>query len=174
MIARTRRVAGAILLAAGFAGSAAAEPEPSWLRAGARMVYDGRTDDLATAGLGAEGLLKPLPPYIDPAKPTAAELRRAALYARGSAGKGFGRLYGPDVDHRTGAKHPDGGRIAGEEVLAYADDGSGRQNVAMLLQIPADLSAERRCLLAVPVAGSASLYRDIVDFGHWGLIPPRD
>jgi hydroxybutyrate-dimer hydrolase len=136
---------------------------------GPRIVYDGRTDDLATAGLGAEGLLKPLPPYADPAKPTAAELRRAALYARGSAGQGFGRLYGPDVDYRTGAKHPDGGRIAGEEVLAYADDGSGRQNVAMLLQIPANLSTERRCLLAVPVTGSASLYRDIVDFGYWGL-----
>ena len=39
----------------------------------------------------------------------------------------------------------------------------------MLLQIPAGLSADRRCLVAIPVAGSASLFRDVVDFGFWGL-----
>jgi hydroxybutyrate-dimer hydrolase len=147
----------------------AGEPVPSWLREGLRATYDGRTNDLVTAGLGAEAMLSPLPAYADPARPTVAELRRAALFKRGNAGQGYGRLFGPGIDHRSGEKHPDDGKVAGDEVLAYADDGSGRKNVAMLLQIPASLSSERRCLVAIPVAGSASLYRDIVDFGYWGL-----
>jgi hydroxybutyrate-dimer hydrolase len=36
-------------------------------------------------------------------------------------------------------------------------------------QIPASLSSERYCLVAIPVNGSASLFRDVVDFGFWGL-----
>jgi hydroxybutyrate-dimer hydrolase len=147
----------------------AAEPAPYWLHEGPRTVYDGTTDDLVTGGLGAAAMLGAPPGYADPLHPTAAELRRAALFQHESSGQGFGRLFGPDVDAATGKILPDGGRIAGEEMLAYADDGKGRQNVAMLLQIPKGLSAKRRCLVAVPVAGSASLYRDVVDFGYWGL-----
>ena len=122
-----------------------------------------------TAGLGADAMLVSPPAFADPAHPTVAELRRAGLFFRGSAGQGFGRLFGPNVNAETGALTPDGGKIAGDEILAFDDDGSGRQNVAMLLQIPANLSAERRCLVAIPVNGSASLFRDIVDFGYWGL-----
>ncbi|WP_256451960.1 D-(-)-3-hydroxybutyrate oligomer hydrolase [Microvirga sp. VF16] len=84
-------------------------------------------------------------------------------------GEGFGRLYGPNIDPRTGAAFPDDGKIAGTEYLAYADDDDGRQNVAMLVQVPASFRSERPCILAVPVNGSSSLYRDIVDFGYWGL-----
>jgi hydroxybutyrate-dimer hydrolase len=145
--------------------------EPDWLQAVQRTVFDGRSDDLATAGLGAAGLTDkaPAPTYADKLRPTAAELRRAAMFLRGSSVEGFGRLYGPNVDPRTGAALPDDGKIAGVEYLAYADGGDGRQNVAMLLQVPASFRAERPCIVAVPVNGSASLYRDIVDFGYWGL-----
>lgn len=142
---------------------------PGWLREGAWIHLDGKSDDLATAGLGAEAMLGSPPSYADPAHPTAAELRRAGLFYRGSAGQGFGRLFGPNVNGETGELASDGGKIAGDEILAFDDDGSGRQNVAMLLQIPANLSAERRCLVAIPVNGSSSLFRDIVDFGFWGL-----
>ena len=31
------------------------------------------------------------------------------------------------------------------------------------------MSSERRCLVALPVNGSSSLFRDVVDFGFWGL-----
>jgi hydroxybutyrate-dimer hydrolase len=145
--------------------------KPHWLQAVQRTVFDGQSDDLATAGLGAAGLTDkaPAPTYADKLRPTAAELRRAALFLRGSSGEGFGRLYGPNVDPRTGAALPDDGKIAGVEYLAYADDGEGRQNVAMLLQVPASFRREQPCILAVPVNGSSSLYRDIVDFGYWGL-----
>lgn len=159
----------ALLLGAGLSAAAQAADPPSWLHPGPHAGYDGRTDDLVTGGLGAAGMLGSPPGYADPLHPAAAELRRAALYLRGSAGQGFGRLFGPNVDHATGQVLPDGGKVAGEEYLAYADDGEGRQNVAMLLQVPAALSTQRRCLVALPVNGSASLYRDVVDFGYWGL-----
>lgn len=130
------------------------------------MIYDGVADDLVTGGLGAEAMPGAPPGYADPLHPTVAELRRAALFLHGSSGQGFGRLFGPNVDERSGAVLPDQGKIAGEEYLAYAEDGEGRPNVAMLLQIPRGLSSDRRCLVAVPVNGSSSLFRDIVDFGY--------
>ena len=145
--------------------------KPDWLQAVQRTVFDGQSDDLATAGLGTAGLTDkaPAPTYADKLHPTAAELRRVALFLRGSSGEGFGRLYGPNIDPRTGASLPDDGTIAGTEYLAYADGSGGRQNVAMLLQVPASFRREQPCILAVPVNGSSSLYRDIVDFGYWGL-----
>jgi hydroxybutyrate-dimer hydrolase len=119
--------------------------KPDWLRAVQRTVFDGRSDDLATAGLGAAGLTDKAPAlaYADKLRPTAAELRRAALFLRGSSGEGFGRLYGPNIGPRTGAALPEDGRIAGTEYLAYADDGEGRQNVAMLLQVPASFRLQQ-------------------------------
>jgi hypothetical protein len=39
----------------------------------------------------------------------------------------------------------------------------------MLLQLPVDFGGERPCIVAIPVNGSSSLYRDVLDFGHWGL-----
>ena len=164
---RTLLAAACVVLSVpiAFAG----EPAPAWLRLGPHTAYDGVTDDLVTGGLGADGMLGKRPGYADPLHPTAAELRRAALFQPGSGGQGFGRLFGPDVDETTGQKTPGQGKVAGEEYLAYADDGEGKQNVAMLLQIPASLSSDRRCLIAIPVNGSASLFRDVVDFGYWGL-----
>jgi hydroxybutyrate-dimer hydrolase len=142
---------------------------PSWLHEGNRTHVDGQSDDLVTAGLGAKAMLGSPPGYAEPNRPTAAELRRAALFYKSSEGQGFGRLFGPNINLETGEIYQDDGKIAGDEILAFNDDGSGRQNVAMLLQIPTNLSVERRCLVAVPVNGSASLFRDVVDFGFWGL-----
>ena len=164
---RNLLAAGCLLLSALTA--LAEEPAPPWLRLGPHTAYDGVTDDLVTGGLGADAMLGKRPGYVDPLHPTVAELRRAALFQPGRGGQGFGRLFGPDVDETSGEKIPGEGKVAGEEYLAYADDGEGKQNVAMLLQIPASLSSERHCLVAIPVNGSASLFRDVVDFGFWGL-----
>jgi hypothetical protein len=77
------------------------------------------------------------------------------------------RAIGLPGRRRAGLNGP--GKIAGTEILAYADDGSGRQSVAMLLQIPASFDEARGCILAVPVNGSARLFADVLRIGAWGL-----
>ncbi|MBI0534365.1 D-(-)-3-hydroxybutyrate oligomer hydrolase [Roseomonas sp. KE2513] len=161
-----------MVLAPVLPASAEVAPRPEWLRVERHRTVDGRSDDLVTAGLGVARLLSgPAPGYADPRAPMADELRRAAMFRRGDAGFGFGRLFGPNVDTSTGQVLEGDGRIAGEEYLAFANDpgGGGSHNVAMLLQVPQELSRERNCILAVPVNGSSALFRDIVDFGFWGL-----
>ena len=51
-----------------------------------KTFYDGGSDDLLTAGLGRTGLGGTVPPMpVDPAAPTAAELRRLAIFSNYTA-----------------------------------------------------------------------------------------
>jgi hydroxybutyrate-dimer hydrolase len=146
--------------------------KPAWLSVVQTTTYDGKSDDLVTAGFGAAALSAAAPavPFADGLHPTAAELRRAAIATRLDPGEGFGRLFGPDIDQATGKRFDDDGRIAGTEYLALADDGSGHQNVAMLLQVPASFDPDtNRCILVVAITGSSGLYKNVVDLGFWGL-----
>src|SRR6185295_12260302 len=61
------------------------------------------------------------------------------------------------------------GKIAGEEVIAYADDGSGRQNVTLMVQIPSTFSTTAPCIIAAPSSGSRGVYGAIGTAGEWGL-----
>ena len=119
--------------------------------------YDGASDDLLTAGLGKTGLGNPVAPAIAaPASPTAAELRRLVIWnnyralADMSTNGGYGVLYGPNIDLQ-GKDTLGEGKIAGEECLAYADDGTGRRNVTMMVQIPASFDARHPCIVAASV-----------------------
>jgi hypothetical protein len=51
-------------------------------------------------------------------------------------GAGEGSLWGVGFDPVTQGPVAGDGRIAGKEILAYNDDGSGTKNVAMFVQIP--------------------------------------
>lgn len=163
----------AALLAAGCAiapaPSAGTNTKPAWLSVMQATVMDGRSNDLLTAGLGLDPLLgkAPAPAYADPLKPTAEELRRMAISSRGDPNSGYGSLFGPNIG--VDGKPVADARIAGEEILAYADGGSGSQNVAMMLHIPASFNAKQPCILAVPTTGSARLYTDLLRVGGWGL-----
>src|SRR5207248_1664231 len=147
-------------------------------------VYDGGSDDLLTGGLGAAGLggelpgnsPPPPPGFANPANPTAAELRKRAIYANYRAlvdptfNGGYGTLYGPNVDvNGTPTLNP--GKIAGEEWLAYDDDGSGRVNVTMMVQVPDSFDANNPCIVTAASSGSRGVYGAIATAGEWCLKP---
>ena len=168
-------VALAAVSGAAEAKEAGAEQRPPWFINGPVKVtsYDGVSDDLLTAGLGAAGIASATPPAVaDPAHPTAAELRRLAIWSNYRAlvdtvpGGGFGLFYGPGVG---------GGpeKIAGKEYLAYwraGDLPNGLpQNVGLLVQIPASFDPAHACLIAGPSSGSRGVYGAIATAGEWGL-----
>ncbi|MGH6961749.1 MAG: 3-hydroxybutyrate oligomer hydrolase family protein, partial [Dongiaceae bacterium] len=130
-----------------------------------RRVFDGRSDDLLSAGLAAEGLRGPAPGFADPLAPTAVELRRRAIWTnyRGLAdlteAGGFGRLSGPRA----------GERIAGVEYLAAVRKPSGDGITTAMLQIPAHFDPLKPCLVAVASSGSRGIYGALPTAGEWGL-----
>jgi hydroxybutyrate-dimer hydrolase len=137
-------------------------------------TYDGTTNDLLTAGLGKTGLAGAAPAVADPVNPTVAELRRLAIYNNYralvdmTAGGGYGTLYGPNVD-TNGVVTTGEGRIAGEEHIAYADDGTGTQNVTMMVQIPSTFSVQNACIITATSSGSRGIYGAVGTAGEWGL-----
>ena len=141
-----------------------------------RTVYDGITDDLLTGALGKDGLAfaAPAPGFADPENPTAAELRRLAIYSNyralvdTSTEGGYGMLYGPNV-LADGTVTAGQGLIAGVEYLTYAGDASGKVNVTMMVQIPESFDPQQPCIVTAPSSGSRGVYGAIGTAGEWGL-----
>ncbi|MEX3917180.1 D-(-)-3-hydroxybutyrate oligomer hydrolase [Paraburkholderia sp. BR10872] len=136
--------------------------------------YDGVSDDLLTAGLGKTGLAGAQPAIANPSAPTAAELRRLAIWSNYralvdmSANGGYGRFWGPNVDV-YGNDTLGEGKIAGTEYLAFADDGSGRRNVSLLVQVPTSFDPANPCIVTATSSGSRGVYGAISAAGEWGL-----
>lgn len=131
------------------------------------------SQDLLTGGLGRTGIgTAAAPAYSDP--PTALELRRNALHANyraivdPSPGGGYGRLYGPNID-LAGNDTLGEGLIPGVEYLGVADDGSGRRNVTMAVQIPTGFDHSKPCIVVGPSSGSRGVYGAIGTAADWGL-----
>ncbi len=140
-----------------------------------RMNVDGSSNDLLTAGLGKSGLQSAVAPTIaDAASPTVAELRRLAIYNNYRAlldmttNGGFGVFFGPNVDS-AGVVGTGEGKIAGVEYIAYSDDGSGKQNVTMMVQIPSTFKSDAPCIITAASSGSRGVYGAIATAGEWGL-----
>ena len=81
---------------------------------------------------------------------------------------GFGVLYGPNVD-ANGVVGTGEGKIGGVEYIAYSDDGSGKQNVTMMVQIPSTFNAAAPCIITAASSGSRGVYGAIATAGEWGL-----
>lgn len=137
-------------------------------------TYDGVNDDLLTAGLGKTGLMGATPVYANPAAPTAAELRRNAIYVNYralvdyTAAGGMGVFYGPNIDVNGGNTLGEG-KIAGTEFIAWGDDGSGTQNVTLMVQVPASFDPAAPCIVTATSSGSRGIYGAIGTAGEWGL-----
>lgn len=133
------------------------------------------TQDLLTAGLGKTGLgAAAAPAYANPLSPTALELRRNAIHANyraildPSANGGYGRLWGPNIDNNGGDTRGEG-LIPGKEYLARLDDGSGRKNVVIAVQIPTSFDVNNPCIVAGPSSGSRGVYGSMGSAAEWGL-----
>lgn len=132
---------------------------------------DGKNDDLLTAGLGLTGLQSHIPPRIvDPQKPTAAELRRLAIYTNYRAivstanSNGYGRLYGPDF-HSSTPQQPVSGHEYHSSILN--NDNSVAANI--VIQIPDGFDRSAPCIVAAPSSGSRGVWGAIATAGDWGL-----
>ena len=166
------------LLALAACGSNHAPEElnqmPGYLGAITRADYDGKTNDLLTAGLGKTGLAGAAPAYANTEQPTPLELRRNAIYANYravldiAANSGYGTLYGPNVD-ASGNAGTGEGLVAGSEYIAYADDGTGKKNVTLMVQVPASFDPDRACIVTGTSSGSRGIYGAIGSSGEWGL-----
>ncbi|KFN48420.1 3-hydroxybutyrate oligomer hydrolase family protein [Arenimonas metalli] len=163
---RRRRATLASMLAlalAGCAGHAARTPSLD-LDAGISLHTHRDGDDLLTAGLGEAGLRSATPPaFADPAQPTAAELRRRAIWTnwRGiadlSPGGGYAETYG--------ALAP----VPGREYHALVRLPGRKQPHRVMVQVPDGFDAGARCVVVAASSGSRGVYGAIALAGAWGL-----
>jgi len=169
----------ATLLLAGCPGNDTYNPpfnqKPAFLGTITKNSYDGVSDDLLTAGLGKTGLgAAAAPPPVNPLAPTAAELRRTAIFNNYRAildispNGGYGVLYGPNIDV-NGNNTLGEGKIAGNEYVAYDDDGTGKKNVTLMVQVPTSFDQSRGCIVTAVSSGSRGVYGAIGSAGEWGL-----
>ncbi|UUC95092.1 D-(-)-3-hydroxybutyrate oligomer hydrolase [Comamonas sp. C11] len=167
-------LAAAALTACGGGDGGELNAKPGYLGTVRQQSYDGSSDDLLTAGLGKSGLAAATAPgFAIALQPTAAELRRLAIYTNYramldmTAAGGYGTLYGPNVDAQ-GRVTAGEGRIAGTEYIAFSDDGSGRRNVTLMVQVPASFDPSKACIITATASGSRGVYGAITT-GEWGL-----
>ena len=174
----TARLAAAMLLSASCATAATqAQAHGDHDNRVIHTRYDGITNDLLTAGLGKTGLGSAAPPgFADPLHPTAEELRRLAIYnnyraldrsdARAAA---TARCTARTSTARRHRDRPSEGQIAGDEYIAFDDDGDGRRNVTMMVQVPDTFDPTHGCIVTAPSSGSRGVYGAIATAGEWGL-----
>ena len=159
------------LFGAGLLGACAGAPkrerpgsEPAAMIEPQRVTEHRGSDDLLTAGLGLDGLRAMAPPaFADAAHPTAAELRRRAIWSnwRGiadlSPGGGYGTLYGSVAT------------VPGREYSALATLPGAKQPHRVLVQVPDGFDQQRRCVVVAPASGSRGVYGAIAVAGPWAL-----
>ncbi|MCO8250479.1 D-(-)-3-hydroxybutyrate oligomer hydrolase [Comamonas thiooxydans] len=167
-------LAAAVLTACGGGDGGDLNAKPGYLGTVRQQSYDGSSDDLLTAGLGKSGLaVATAPGFAIALQPTAAELRRLAIYTNYramldmTAAGGYGTLYGPNVDAQ-GRVTAGEGRIAGTEYIAFSDDGTGRKNVTLMVQVPDSFDPRKACIITATASGSRGVYGAITT-GEWGL-----
>jgi hydroxybutyrate-dimer hydrolase len=138
-------------------------------------TYDGKTDDLLTAGLGKTGLGLAQPPAAaDPSNPSPRELRQRAIHANyralldGAVTGGYGRFFGPNID-LNGQDTLGEGKVAGDEYIALVKDREGNINATVMVQIPAAFNLAKPCIVTATSSGSRGIYGAIGTAGEWGL-----
>ena len=118
-----------------------------------RSYYNGIQDDLLTAGLGAEGLAKPLKIKGH----SLASLRRLAIHSN------FNALIDTRVNNSLVRKH------SGYEYVTSSQWPDGTTKSIFLVQVPDSFDIHSPCLVAAPVSGSRGIYGAIGTVYPWAL-----
>lgn len=135
-------------------------------------VFDGVGNDLLTGGAGSAGIKDTAgtlaafddgPKSADEARTIAIVKNYSTIMDVNTPG-GYGVLWGPTA----GNDNPNG-MVAGKEYWAYIDDGTGTQNVRVVVQIPANFDSDNPTLLAAPSPGSRGVFGIIGAAGEYGL-----
>lgn len=157
-------LAAAAFALAACAGHGVRKAQEAPMFAAERVTEHRDGDDLLSAGLGLGGLRSPAPPaFVDPERPTPAELRRRAVWSnwRGIAdlapGGGYGELYGSVA------------AVPGREYAALATVAGARQPHRVLVQVPDGFDLGKRCVVVAASSGSRGVYGAIAVAGAWGL-----
>ncbi|WP_299973198.1 3-hydroxybutyrate oligomer hydrolase family protein [uncultured Pseudoteredinibacter sp.] len=129
--------------------------------------FDGKGNDLLSAGLGFKGLQSPKQPSLEnPENISEEDLRRAAIYNNYRAivstntDAGFGRLYGPSARQN---------HISGHEYSSSIHYSNGELAANIVVQIPDSFDSNKPCIIAAPSSGSRGVWGAIGTAGDWGL-----
>lgn len=133
-----------------------------------KSYYDGKTDDLATAGLGLDGLRAGAPVIKNLLNPSVNELRRSAIYNSYKKllplGKdiGYGRMH---ANHWT----VNNGMVSGYEITAPLVFPDQRVAALVMLQVPDTFDKTKPCIVATASSGSRGIFGAVGVVGGWGL-----
>ncbi|TXK65706.1 3-hydroxybutyrate oligomer hydrolase family protein [Alkalisalibacterium limincola] len=121
-------------------------------------------DDLLSAGLGLDGLRQmQAPDFGDPENPTAAELRRRAVWSNWRGIADFSQPGG--IGQGLGDLAP----VPGLEFQALLRLDGASQPHRVLVQVPDGFDAKVRCLVVAAASGSRSAYGAISLASGWAL-----
>jgi len=128
-----------------------------------RITRHAGDDDLISAGLGLDGLRAAAPAPADPLAPSAAELRRLAIY---SQWRGLAALNGAGG---VGGLWSEVAISSGREVMAFRLLPGHRQPARVLLQLPDRFNPSAPCLVVAPASGSRGVYGAVPLVAPWAL-----
>lgn len=137
---------------------------PSFLTAEpTRTDYDGGSSGLVS---GSAADLPSLLTFVAPAgDPSPATLRTLQIQSSYfglidlSPGGGFGTYFGI-LDPRANK---------GTEYIGVSDDGTGKLNVTMAVQIPSHFDPTKPCIVTATSSGSRGVYGEVPTVGEWAL-----
>jgi len=131
-----------------------------------KNYYDGKQDDLLTAGWSHQQLAKRILPE-NKLEIDAKWLRRAsyfnnitALIDTTSSG-GYGVLFGPQATQKP---------IPGYEYLSYSVDAHGQLDASLMVQIPDKMNLKKPCIIVAASSGSRGIYGAVGTVGSWALV----
>ena len=127
--------------------------------------YDGKKDDLLTAGLSFKELSsrKLATPVLNA---SSTSLRKLAYFNNilalvdTTVDGGYGKLFGPEASHSA---------VPGTEYMTHSTDENNEYDATYALQIPDNFDRKKACIIVAASSGSRGIYGAVGTVGFWAL-----